>query len=211
MTIFIGDVHGKYSAYHRILKDCENSIQVGDMGVGFIKQDGWDGPKYMINPSHSLMVKGNHRFIRGNHDSPYPCRKHSQCIPDGTVEGQTMFIGGAFSIDKAFRTENYDWWEDEELSQVELDAFREKYLNVKPTIMVTHDCPQDVAKEIYRFMASNTIDETRTRRTFQEMWQGHSPKVWVFGHWHYSFDCVLNNTRFVCLNELEAKEIDTPS
>ena len=35
MTIFIGDVHGKYNRYRDIIRDCENTIQVGDMGIGF--------------------------------------------------------------------------------------------------------------------------------------------------------------------------------
>ena len=44
-----------------------------------------------------------------------------QCIHDGTVEGETMFVGGALSIDKHFRQEGYSYWSDEELSYMELD------------------------------------------------------------------------------------------
>jgi hypothetical protein len=47
-----------------------------------------------------------------------------------------------------------------------------------------------------------------SRQAFNSMLQFHQPKVWVFGHWHRSFDNVINGTRFVCLDELETKEID---
>ena len=33
---FIDDVHGKIDQYLKIIADCDESIQVGDMGVGFV-------------------------------------------------------------------------------------------------------------------------------------------------------------------------------
>ena len=35
VTRLIGDVHGHFRAYERLISDCEGSIQVGDMGIGF--------------------------------------------------------------------------------------------------------------------------------------------------------------------------------
>ncbi len=206
MTVFIGDVHGKYTQYKRILDHCEKSIQVGDMGVGFFNYR-TGGP--VANPPHSVMKEGGHRFIRGNHDNPTVCRQHSQCIPDGTVEGGTMYIGGAVSIDKPFRVEGFSWWKDEELSQEELGALIEKYMDVKPEIMVTHDCPEEVANAMCVHVGFQKIEiPSRTRIALQQMWNAHSPKLWVYGHWHFSFDHMLRGTRFVCLAELEAKEIN---
>ena len=75
MTLFIGDVHGKFGPYKRICKEYRDTIQVGDMGVGFI--DRYTNRSYS-NPPHYAMKAGNHRFIRGNHDNPGVCRKHSQ-------------------------------------------------------------------------------------------------------------------------------------
>src|SRR5688572_16611885 len=119
MTVYIGDVHGKFERYKKIIKRCTDSIQVGDMGVGFRK---WKGGElvYDTNPPYDAMVDGNHRFIRGNHDNPYVCLKHGQWIPDGTYDGLRMFVGGALSIDKEWRTIGESYWEDEELSQVDL-------------------------------------------------------------------------------------------
>ena len=203
---YIGDVHGKFPQYKKLVKDVPASIQVGDMGVGFRRIGGWNEGTFYGNPPHYAMVKGNHRFIRGNHDNPSVCRKHSQWIPDGTVEGDTMFIGGAVSIDRDMRTENYNWWEDEELSTPELNALVDKYIETKPRVMVTHECPEEIAVELERQFRRRKLEPqwaSRTRQAFQSMWSSHSPELWIFGHWHNHFDQVLNGTRFICLAELD--------
>jgi hypothetical protein len=58
----------------------------------------------------------------GNHDNPYMCKQDMVgYISDGTVEGDVMYIGGAWSIDNPVappgwyrRTAGFDWWFDEE-------------------------------------------------------------------------------------------------
>lgn len=206
MTVFIGDVHGKYRQYKAIIKSCKHSIQVGDMGVGFIK---WPHGELSENPPYDKMVKGDHRFIRGNHDNPNVCAKHSQWIADGNIECGVMFMGGAGSIDAAFRVEGYSWWEDEELSIAELNHFVDVYLETKPCVMVTHDCPEEVAEAMEAHSGRRKLNiKSRTRQALQSMWSAHSPEIWIYGHWHYSFDQVLRGTRFVCLAELEARDID---
>jgi hypothetical protein len=119
-----------------------------------------------------------------------------------------MFVGGAYSIDRAWRTEGYDWWPDEQLSIKDLDWITGDYLKLKPKVMVTHDCPQDVAPHIKG--SHHTYEQTRTGQALQMMWSAHSPDLWVFGHHHHSFDQVCNGTRFVCLAELEARDLDVP-
>jgi len=204
MTIFIGDVHGKYNRYRDIIRDCENTIQVGDLFFFF-------GPatteNWLPNPPYDSMVAGRHRFIRGNHDNPGVCREHSQYIRDGHVEGHMMFIGGGLSIDRAHRVPNYTYWENEECSYLQFQTLIQRYLDVRPDIMVTHDCPESVAEVIMNFNPAKYDDPSRTRHAFQAMLKDYSPRIWVFGHWHRSFDQVVNGTRFVCLAELEAKEL----
>lgn len=203
---FIGDVHGKYEPYKKLIKDVPTSIQVGDMGVGFRRNSNNRLGEEYGNPPHYAMVKGNHRFIRGNHDNPSSCKNHSQYISDGTVEGKIMLVGGALSIDKEWRIKDINWWEDEELSQEELDKLLSVYLKTKPEIMVTHDCPEDVAKMIVGYTTGAWVDKldfpSRTRVAFQHMISGHSPKYWIFGHWHVPFNIEYNLTNFICLPEL---------
>lgn len=209
MTLYIGDVHGKYTQYKKIIKGATNTIQVGDMGVGFRK---WPHGDAQPNPPHDKMLEGNHRFIRGNHDNPTVCKNHSQWIPDGHIENDTMFIGGAVSIDAQWRIEGYSWWGNEELSDEELEVLINKYIEAKPKIMVTHDCPEEISELILMKLpiikGLNKSDfPSRSRKAFQRMWSAHSPDLWVFGHWHISVDQILRGTRFVCLAELEAKEL----
>ncbi len=209
MTVFIGDVHGKYTQYKRILDHCTGSIQVGDMGVGFRR---WPHGDWQTNPPHEKMVEGKHRFIRGNHDNPNVCKGHSQWIPDGRIENDTMFIGGGLSIDKAYRVEDYSWWPDEELEYLNLRALIEVYDVARPKVMVTHDCPESIALHIVQLLlipGTTKVDfPSRTRIALQQMLEIAPPKLWVFGHWHFPLDQVINSTRFVCLAELQTIDID---
>ncbi len=207
---YIGDVHGRYSPYRRIIKGAPASIQVGDMGVGFRRFP--HGEEYG-NPPHTLMVKHNARFIRGNHDNPAACLRHSQWLQDGSWDRitRTMFIGGADSIDKAYRIKDFSWWPDEELSYEALNDLIALYETLRPQIMVTHDAPQQIAAEVIRPSLQGDISSfemTKTRAALQQMWAMHPPELWVFGHYHVSFDHVLQGTRFICLAELEYKDID---
>lgn len=211
MTIrLIGDVHGKFAQYKTIIKNGPSSIQVGDMGVGFRRTlDGINGNagEFSANPPYDLMAARDARFIRGNHDNPAVCDSHTQCISDGSIECGVMFVGGAQSVDRSWRTEGYDWWPDEELSVAELNDMVDLYIEAKPRVMITHDCPEEVAEAMEAHSGRKKLDfKSRTRQAFQAMWSAHSPELWVYGHWHYSFDHVLRGTRFVCLAELEYRD-----
>lgn len=205
--IFIGDVHGKFGRYKTLIKQYQNTIQLGDMGVGFYKYTMNQDIKADANPPHYKMIEGGHRFIRGNHDNPSVCRQQSQYISDGHTENGMMFIGSASSVDIDKRTKHMDWWPDEELSQKELDILTEQYLDYKPIVMATHDCPESIAKTMRRYEQKIT-GSNRIRLAFQNMFEHYQPKIWIFGHWHQSYDRLSHGTRFICLNELEIKELE---
>jgi hypothetical protein len=204
MTLrLIGDIHGKFGPYKKIINACEESIQVGDLGIGFT--DRWGRP--CENPPHYAMVRSNHRFIRGNHDNPASCKNHSQWIPDGAFlyDDRMMLVGGAYSIDKAYRTEGLDWWPDEELDYPTLSNIIMSYEIRRPEIMVTHEAPDSVARQLFNVTEGYP---SRTRQAFAVMFEIHPPLVWVFGHWHEHRDVVINGTRFICLAECQYVDID---
>lgn len=203
MIRFIGDVHGKFRRYRDLIRDVQNSIQVGDFGVGFRKT--YEHPASAA--PHDSMSRGNHRFIRGNHDNPGVCRGHKFWIPDGSVEGDMMFCGGALSIDRSMRTTGLDWWEDEELSYAQFQEVIDTFVTQKPRIMVTHDCPEVVATEMFRGHYKFN-DPSITRQAFDMMFQEHQPEVWLFGHWHDRRDWKINGTRFICLEELGTIDLE---
>jgi hypothetical protein len=204
----IGDVHGYFDRYEKAIANSPPSIQVGDMGVGFRRLDGLLEGEFYRNPPHSKMVEGNHRFIRGNHDNPAVCAKHSQWIADGTVEEDIMFVGGADSIDKQYRVKDYSWWEDEELSDAEFENIKKVYEYAKPRVMITHTAPTEATSTILQWVMGEMRygEPTRSEDWFQRMLAIHRPELWVFGHWHHSFDKEVEGTRYVCLAELEYRD-----
>lgn len=193
---FIGDVHGKIDEYLNIIEKTEMSIQLGDFGVGFNSYEN----DLLVDIT---MRMSNGFFIRGNHDNPKKVKQLKSYIPDGTYwqDQEMFFVGGGLSIDRMLRTEGVDWWPDEELSQQKLQNILDSYMNIKPRIMVSHECPETVARLM---LNTNKVEyPSITRQAFEAMFCEHQPEYWIFGHWHQSFQMKVNGTNFVCLDELE--------
>jgi hypothetical protein len=217
LTRIVGDIHGQFNEYS--FYDLEigrtrhagdpappmRSVQVGDFGIGFAAEY-WHG---MVN---DWMEKNpEHRFIRGNHDDPAQCKKMRNYIADGTVEGDVMYIGGAWSIDHAMRIEGRDWWRDEELSVMEFDRIAKIYEETKPRVMITHDCPTMVALDMFvkeGLGLGPHLIKTRTSEYLQFMFDMHQPELWFFGHWHVTRTKEINGTKFHCLGVHEYVDID---
>lgn len=192
----IGDVHGKLSAYKKIIDGLtinDISICVGDFGFEYE----WDW--FVKN------VTRNHYINPGNHDfGPYLNDKTKSLGNYHFFNNLNLFtVRGAESIDKHLRTEGFDWFPNEELSYPEqLEAF-DCYCKVKPKIVISHDCPQSVMEKLFGYS-----EKSQTRTMLENMFQEHQPDLWVFGHHHKSKDVQINGTKFVCLAELEKMEIE---
>lgn len=208
-TRIVGDIHGQFHDYSIFtLNNCERSIQVGDFGIGFA------GPYWHDKVTSFQETNPGHRFIRGNHDNPEKCKTMPGYIADGKIENDVMFIGGAWSIDQAWRTESIDWWADEELTIQELNSLVDVYSIVRPRIMITHDAPTDVTFEMFvqtglAIGGSNSKKiRTRTGQALQAMFEIHQPDFWFFGHWHHTMAYSVGKTCFVCLGELDYIDVD---
>ena len=210
MTRIIGDIHGKWQEYKQIATFDSNkeSIQIGDFGIGF------NGPFWhdRVNEFHS---KENHRFIRGNHDFPEKCKTDMVgYIPDGFVENDVMYIGGAWSIDHIYRTPGISWWEDEECSVDEFNQIIDIYTTVKPKIMITHDGPLDITDRMFiqegKAIGGKNAKSilTKTGQALQAMYEIYQPEFWVFGHWHHDLIHKAEKTTFICLGELTYIDLD---
>jgi hypothetical protein len=211
----VGDIHGGFNEYsfydlgvgrYRHATEPappEHSVQVGDFGIGFYT------PYWHDSVNDWMKKNPGHRFIRGNHDDPAMCKTMAGYIPDGTIEGDVMYVGGAWSIDHAWRTPGIDWWPDEELSVDELNKLVDRFVQHKPRVMITHDCPTRIAWEMF-ISRGNTLGQvkTRTAEAFQAMWEMHQPEEWYFGHWHFTRDLTLHGTKFQCLGEHEYMDVE---
>lgn len=208
MIRFIGDIHGHWKGYSKRIKDVDTSIQVGDFGIGFYKP--YTDKLIGGNPPLDDMKKGDHRFIRGNHDNPHHCIQNSHWIPDGTLVHDKIFcIGGGLSIDKHLRTENYTWWPEEELTQLQFDSILEDYRELKPEVIVAHEMPESVVDTILGKWNMTKQDYPSITRQFLDILiEEHKPSLFVHGHWHRNHHTVLNGLEYIGLGELSTIDLD---
>jgi len=193
MIKILGDCHGNEKFYLSLVKDCEYSLQLGDMGFDY---------EFLKVLDHN-----KHKFVGGNHDDYDKYYDSPHALGDyGVIPfiPNSFFVRGGFSIDVKYRTPGLDWWDKEELSLAELDKAVEEYGKIKPKYMFSHECPFSLVPEIsdgkttVRF-GWPAILSTRTNLALEKMLQIHRPDFWFFGHFHSNFDRIIDGTRFICL------------
>lgn len=197
----LGDVHGEFDRYADAIRETKlpdgrkglsSSIQVGDMGV-FTEAD-----------AARLPELPGHVFFRGNHDNSEHCRSHANYLGDYgyNPENDLFWVGGAKSYDAKLRYSGIDLFDDEELSYPELSGVVELYTESKPAIVISHDCPTVIRREILELKGSSRPNETsRTELALQAMYEAHKPDLWVFGHHHVPMEREIGGVKFVCLDE----------
>lgn len=191
----IGDVHGKFDAYKRLLNDCDYSIQLGDFGF----EHAWR------NLSRHKIDSTRHKIIPGNHDEyPKIDRRYTFGTDYGRnntwIDGFNFFwIRGAYSVDKHMRTENINWWKEEEISYKEFELAVDLFSKDRPDIVFAHDIPSS----IYNNLFYGVSQVNRTSNYLNLMYFNHRPKLWFFGHHHKSLMKKIDGTNFICINELD--------
>lgn len=187
----IGDVHGHYEQYHRLLRKAHHTIQLGDFGFDY--------------NTLSQVDARRHKVLGGNHDNyddvgNWPHFLGNYGVYNIPGFGCIFFIRGGFSTDQHRRTEGVSWWANEELSMAECYAAIAEYVKIKPTFVVSHECPLSIVPLV---SASPHIIPSRTNQLLERMLKIHRPDQWVFGHFHKSWNKVIDGTLFTCLDELE--------
>ncbi len=141
----------------------------------------------------------NHKINFGNHDdTTFLNKPHSTGNYSYDKETGIFTIRGAESIDRIYRVEGRDWWANEELGYDEMIEAIFAYDEIKPKIVVSHDCPHETRKMFYGIQ-----NKCITCNGLQSMWERHKPDLWIYGHHHFSEKRTVLGTEFVCLNELE--------
>lgn len=228
----IGDIHGERRNYLKLLAGPRYTIQLGDFDFEY----DWLNKEH-ISPEYHRIILGNH----DNYDLRHTCAHSLGDYGTWSIPGfgDVFFVRGGWSIDWRGRTtvdvhnkygrvvRRKNLWTEEELTYNELQTAIQVYTEAKPQIVLSHECPLSVLPFVtnpavtHSFGYSHSLIKTRTNQALQAMLETHQPKLWVFGHYHTSFDeqlCVASDqvlkegttprTRFVCLNIL--RYLDLP-
>jgi predicted phosphodiesterase len=216
--LFLGDTHGETMwVLHAIAVAKRQGIriivQAGDFGF-------WepypDGVRFLDRVSQELDRAGimlvwvdgnheNHEYLRANYhqseNGMVPIRKRIVHAPRGSRwewdRCKFLALGGAFSIDKKWRTPGKDWWPEELITTAEAQrAIEDGYAD----IMVTHDCPGpgeitpwDPNGEPDR-KKDNWPESVGNRRMLDAVFREVRPKLLVHGHYHNTYRASLGTS-----------------
>lgn len=117
------------------------------------------------------------------------------------IEGTRFFtFGGAYSIDRSFRTEGVDWFPEEIPTHEE---YKEGLRNLekhdyKVDYILTHSAPREVAAALG--YGEESTDEIALRKYLQQIADEAEYNMWFFGHFHE--DEVIEDTFCAMLDEI---------
>lgn len=114
--------------------------------------------------------------------------------------GNKIFVmGGAVSIDRAYRTEGVSWWPEEVPNYKECEeGFQNLEKNDwKVDYVITHTGPEDVLK-----VGMPTVIPDPTARYLNAVMNNVQFKHWYFGHMHID-KCILGKYSFLYRNIIE--------
>ena len=216
---FLGDVHAESPLMRDFLNSEEKyCLQLGDFGFIF-KYNDWKWNKFLNRfeknyPNKMIFtVLGNHENYDSIEKMPVKdmfgarCRKirsNVYAIERGeilSIEGLNILcIGGADSIDKAWRQDGISWWAQEKISDTDVKKTVEKGLTCSFDMICSHAMPAF-------FMLQNFTPCFQTGSEFSlekiycdiENNGGHIP-LWIGGHVHNSIDMMYNGTLFRSLD-----------
>ena len=225
----VGDVHSAFGWMRTVVKSAAREgvhtiIQVGDLGLD------WPGAMRgrLEARLNRLLVEHEMELIcsPGNHDnvtviSILPVqddglihwRSNIKILPKGgrTVFGELRIggLGGALSVDKAFRREGRDWWPDEAPTR----EHAEHLVTGAPIdILIAHDAPWGVPVRSSMDLPAELVDQAnQTRILIREVVDYMAPAYVFCGHWHQRVIHELNHpdgrvTRVDVLNMENSRE-----
>jgi hypothetical protein len=194
---FIGDVHGMFEKYQRLLlRFMEPTVQIGDMGVGFPTKMG---------ESQVPALDPKDQWFDGNHDKLSVCKEHPNYLGRFGMHPLGFFwSGGAFSVDAFYRRAGIDWWPSEQMSRPEMEEALQLYADEKPDLVVSHDCPRLCYDHMMKMIGKEQGPYYENSNAFylDSLFKTRKPKLWLFGHWHVHANFEIDGTKFVCIPEL---------
>lgn len=185
----MGDVHAEFGLLNTFIHRKRPSLilQCGDFGY-------WPriparDRRGRIRPRRPV-IAGDTRvhFCDGNHEDHwslgalagpeifpnvfYMKRGSTLVLPDGRT---VLFVGGAASVDRNWRTPGHDWFPEETLATEDIADLPEQRVD----IVVSHTCPVEFA-----VCADTERARDPSRLALSHVLQRCRPTRWFFGHFH---------------------------
>ena len=200
-VLVMGDTHGNWGYLNKIIekKQPEVILQTGDFGY-------WENfSEYQL----SMIKNGDTKiyFCDGNHEN------HSLLKQNGMIQEvakniyhcqrgsllnlnniNILFVGGAESVDKRFRTAGFDWFPEENITQREFNIIM-NHSKEDVDVVISHTCPLE-----FKVMENDCKGGDSNRVVLSRVLEKYSPTLWYFGHWHLYTKGQYKNTTWTCLD-----------
>jgi len=105
-----------------------------------------------------------------------------------------LFMGGADSIDKKWRTIGIDWFPEELINHSQLYDLPDE----KVDIVISHTCPEEFLYGLKLIIKDKTQDPCTKALSY--ILKKYRPKKWFFGHFHQFKQGKDEGVEWTCLN-----------
>lgn len=213
MIYITGDLHGGYDVHKLLKKDFNEDdflIVCGDFGYVWTV----DSMKYELEKEEldSLMkrIKCTVLFCDGNHENfarldALPKQKlfggTVQKVTDKcyhvcrgevlTINGKKfLFIGGAESHDKQYRTEGISWWKEESITKADMNRALKNADKYKVDYIISHCAPLSIRNKVFinENIPYSDYEEAQScellELLYAKMMEKRHKWKWFLGHYH---------------------------
>ena len=208
--IVTGDIHAQFGQLNTFINNKKPDILLccGDFGY-FPDEKLYSLKRIKPKDTKIYWCPGNHerwdlleeRFGRRGL-IPIEIKPNIFYCPIGSylkIEGKNiLFIGGADSIDKDSRIIGIDWFPQEILNMNDVD-FILNNSKERVDIIISHTCP-----DCFDMSRTERFDKWNdpSRKALDIILKQLNPKLYFFGHWHFSLKGKFKGTYWECLNDI---------
>ena len=212
--LILGDTHGNWPLLNQTIAKAINNhpdithiVQVGDFGYGwsylkpFKASKGFfsDEELEIYNNAHKMWLDGNHENFDKLDADGGAWQPNWEYMSRGSVlevDGYRMlFFGGAFSTDKAQRTQGVSWWPQESITYGQINKTLEEVEGPLDAIF-SHEHPTAVPYSDCRY--NNKILGKGDKDLLEQLRLKYYPDFWIFGHHHVPDNGVAYGTEWYC-------------
>jgi predicted phosphodiesterase len=199
---FIGDTHSNIDTLTQAVQNnafCDLFIVVGDYGF-WPRANDFDLEVRQFCMDNELVLW----WIDGNHEDHYNLKWAPKgprwdvgawYIPRGTIteigSHVVAFMGGAFSIDKAYRMEGADWFPQETLGHQDASRFATNLASYPDgvDVFVCHDMPEFSELNNFPplFDPYDEYENRRSRKVLTEAIFDSQANLVIHGHMHHRY------------------------